>query len=164
YREYVGAAQAEHQQHLHRPATDTTNLGKALNDLLVLHPADPGERRDGPVQGLGGEIAYRSGLGGGEAGLAQTLGRNGQYLSWSREPGGSAGPNCPAQYGLRSFAGELLVHDRSHQRREEALGGPRTQGEWPGPAHQRAQPGIRLDQVAAGDVRIVGQSISAGER
>jgi hypothetical protein len=72
--QHVGAAQAEHQQHLGRPPADAAHGNEALDQLVV------GERGrgvivgDGAIEGLRGEVFQRGDLREGEADAAQHLG------------------------------------------------------------------------------------------
>ena len=54
-------------------SADAADLGEVLDDGFVGHAADAGERGDGAVDGLGGEVAEGERLVGGEAGGAELL-------------------------------------------------------------------------------------------
>jgi len=53
------------------PDADAADLGEVLDDGLVGHAADAGQRGDGAVEGFGGEVAQGERLVGGEAGGAE---------------------------------------------------------------------------------------------
>ncbi len=73
YGKNIGAAQAEDEKHLHRPAPDSAHLGKVLDDGFVRHAPNAGEAGDRAIDGLGREIAQGEALIVGEAGGTQLL-------------------------------------------------------------------------------------------
>src|SRR5207244_8700285 len=117
----VRAAEAEDQEHLHRPPADPTHLCQAFDDSRVLHAMDLGERGELPVGGPAREVAQREELRAREAGPAELRVRDAQEL-----PG--RGPFVRARKERtqtredrrRSLAGELLVDYRLRERAEEA--------------------------------------------
>src|SRR5258708_20813817 len=89
-RQHVRAAQAEDEQHLHRPPADAAHLDEALDDRLVGEILELGELGDIAVDGAAREIAQRQQLRAREAGGAQLLGAGAQDLLGGGAPGGAA--------------------------------------------------------------------------
>src|SRR5688572_4232838 len=127
--QYVGPSQLEDQQHLHRPPAYAAHSGEPLHDLLVLHAAYPGQRRNGAIERASGEVLQRRGLRGREAGGPQLFGWNLEQVQRGGEPLGREQPNDPAQNGGGRFAGELLVDNRSDEHLEQTVGRYRAHGE-----------------------------------
>jgi len=57
HRQHIGAAQLEHQQHLHGPAADAAHRREPLDDFQVTQGMQRIPERDDSAQGLGGKIA-----------------------------------------------------------------------------------------------------------
>lgn len=118
HRQYVRAAQPEHQQHLHGPASDATHLRQARDDVLV------GQLRE--CCGLGnhlrerlcGQIAQRGDLGKRKPRRAQPLRGCGQHHLRGRKCPLTAGVDQTSQDRVGGRAVELLVSDRLSQRLE----------------------------------------------
>src|SRR5690606_19418507 len=78
--EHVGAAEAEDEEHLHGPSADAAYGGQALDDRLVVHGADLGERGELALDCPLREVAEREELCAREAGAAERLVRGAQDL------------------------------------------------------------------------------------
>ena len=138
-RQHVGAAEAEDEQHLDRPAADAADLGEVLDDGFVGHATDVGEGGDGAVDGLCGEVAE------GEA-LVVARGRRRGVVRWgSRGAAVGWGARCRVERrgegfeqaavdGGGGFAVELLVDDGLDEGFERGLGAGDAHGEGAGAA------------------------------
>lgn len=114
-RQNVGAAEVEHEQHLHRPAADPADLGEALDDRRVVEPLErraPGNDRG---ERLGGEILEGGDLGEREAGGAQLLDRGGEHLLRRRKGAPAARGDETREDGVGGGAVQLLVRDGLRQ-------------------------------------------------
>ena len=114
--EDVGTAEAEDEEHLNGPAADAADLGEVVDDGLVGHAADAGERGDGAVERFGGEVAEREGFVGGEAGGAELRCGTVEDLLRGGVDGSEGGEGLEAfdeagVDGGGGFAVELLVDD-----------------------------------------------------
>src|SRR5690554_2024105 len=74
---HIGAAEAEHEEHLHRPGPDPTHLDELGEDFLVVESMESLDRKPA-IGGVRGEIAQRRQLLSREAGLPEALVRQGQ--------------------------------------------------------------------------------------
>ena len=118
--EYVGAAEAEDQQHFYGPAADASDLGEVLDDRFVGHTTDVGEIGDGAVDCFSGEVAESEHFVFGEACGAELLVGAVEELLWGGMDSGACGFerqrgregfNHAAMDCGGGFAVELLIDD-----------------------------------------------------
>lgn len=125
--EDVGAAEAEDEQHLDGPTTDSSYLRQVLDDVFIGHTADAGEGGDGAVEGLGGEVSQGERFVVGEPGRAELLvGAVDEVLRVGMEAlaagieaaEGMEAFDEAAMDGGGGFAVELLIDDAFDERLE----------------------------------------------
>ena len=150
----VGAAEAEDEEHLHRPSADAADLGKAFDDFFVGHAADLNQGGNGAVEGFGSEVAQGFGFGGGETGGAEHIVGSLQQMFGRGVKFAKAGEQA-FEDGGGGFAVELLVDDRLEERFERGVLAFEFEGEGPGAIDELAEFGVGCGEFAAGAGGIV---------
>ena len=154
YRQHVGAAEAEDEEHVDGPGADAADLGEAFDDFFIGHAANLNEGGDGSVEGFGGEVAEGFGFGGGEAGgteevvwrLKQMFGRGVKFAEGSEQA---------FEDGGGSFAVEMLVDDGFEKRIEGGVLAFEFQGEGAAALDELAEFGIGRGEGTDGKSGII---------
>src|SRR5215469_14438074 len=151
--EDVGAAEAEDEEHLDGPATDSADLREVLDDGVVGHAADAGERGYGAVDSFGSEIAEGEHLVLGEAGLTELLvGRVEDVFRaevlWAVR--GVEALDEALMNGCGSLAVELLVDDGFDQGLEGRLCAGEAEGEGAGSLDELCELGVGGGEIGYG--------------
>jgi len=160
--EDVGAAEAEDQEHLDGPLSDSADLCEVVDDDVVGHLPNTGEGGDSAVEGFGGEVAEGEGLVGGEAGGAEFGGRDVEDLLWSGVDGGERGHGLeardePSVDGGGSFAVELLIDDGFGERFKGRLLCGEANGERASAGDKFCEFEIGCGERGRGDCGVVGE-------
>ena len=112
---HVGAAEAEDEEHFHRPGTDAADRDEAIDEFLVGEPVGFFERGNHAVDGLSGEIFHGQDFRGGEPSLAERwFAELEHFVRCGNAPARTQGFNS-AENGGSGSTRDGLVGDGFHQ-------------------------------------------------
>ena len=170
YREDVGAAEAEDEEHLYGPLSNAPYLRKLRDDGFVGHAANAGEGGDGAVEGFGGEVAEGEGLVVREAGGAELLVGAVEEVLCGEVLCGAGGCSDGIEAfeqasvdGGCGFAVELLIDDALYECFEGGLGAGEPEGEGACTLDEAREFGIGGGEFAEGERGVVAWRAWAGE-
>src|SRR5207249_4505126 len=119
--QHVRAAEAEDEEHLHRPPANAAHLAEAFDDRLVLHATDLGERGDLATPCPSRKVAQREELRAREAGGTELLVGDAQHLLRRGALVRAREERAHAREDRRGgLGGQLLVDDRLRKHGEDA--------------------------------------------